>query len=563
VKVDVHRNLQVPLDFGAGSRDSHDLLASFTVEFADTPSFANSTFFTVSAMQGSTDYNLQIPDPAFSSNIQIKKGDTYFFRVACSNKVGSSVMSEAVYASAVSLPSPPLNPSSSISGGGVLLSWSLPLDTGVGSNNYALSNYLIEQDTSNFDACPSESQIRCNIQFTVKANQLNYRPERLIPGVQYYFRISAENDAGISLPSATIQVKAVNVPSAPLALAGSWLQAGNVVSLTWSNPLDSGYGMLAPPDSGAINTFQVECSLNSDFGMIISQVVVANSASFRGLDRGNIYFFRVAALNVAGIGLYSDVINVVIDVRPQVVFAYSPQELPQPPPTGWIQSVTSTGGSTLLVVVRDSPSLNASVDRCVVFINNATISIPFFTQIGEGRGGTSLSRTSFNFSVPALPALLQSSTIIATVSFLQQRRQSSNASFKLRYQVVPVPQVTFCIPSIGSVNGGDLFILGIQGFSDQSFASSAQILAIKANGPGSNQSDLSPRILSSSTKGMRTTLWFTVSQTAEGDKSFIVKNQVTSQTVVEYSALRPCKCHVIDVMDTLFFMVILFCSVDI
>ncbi len=407
----------------------------------------------------------------------------------------------------------------------MLLTWSLPLDTGVGSNNYALTTYLIEQDTNNFEACPIESTLRCDPRFTVNANQLNYRPGQLFPGVTYFFRISAENDAGISLPSATISLTAVNVPSAPLALVGSWLQAGNVVNLVWSSPLDSGLGVGA---GATVDTFQVECSLKSDFGIFISQVVTSNFALFRNLDRGSIYFFRVAALNVAGIGIYSDVINIALDVRPQVLFAFSPQELPLPPPTGWIPSVPSSGESTLLVVVRDSPALNASVDRCVVLISNITIPIVQFSQVGEGRGTTSLFRTSFNFTVPALPGLMQTSTVIAMVSFFQQRRQSSNASFKLRYQVVPAAHVSFCIPTIGSVNGGDLFTLGVHGFNKLTVASDLLIMPMKANDP----SEISPRILSLSSNAIMTTFCFTTSQMAEGEKEFIVKNQVTSQTVV-------------------------------
>jgi hypothetical protein len=523
--------MQVPLNFGAGSLDIPDLLISFTVEFAENSAFTNSTFFSVPAREGTTDYNLQVPEPAFSSTIQIKKGGVYFFRVACSNKVGSSPMSDTVFASAVSLPSPPLNPSSSIVGGGLLLTWSLPLDTGVGSNNYALKTYLIEQDTNNFEACTVESAVRCNTQFIVKANQLNYRPALLSPGILYYFRISAENDAGFSLPSATITATAVNVPSAPLALVGSWMQAGNVVTLNWLSPLDSGFGVGV--QSGAtIDTFQVECSLTSDFENFISQVVVARVASFKNLDRGRIYFFRVAALNVAGIGMYSDVINLALDVRPQVLLAYSPQELPIPPLTGWIPSVRSSGGSTLLVVVRDSPGLNASVDRCVVLINNITVSIAQYNQIGEGRGATSYFRTSFNFTVPALPALLQTTIITATVSFLQQRRHTSNASFNLRYQVFPTARVTFCVPTIASLSGGEVFVLGVQGFNDVRSSSDVLIVPKNSNGHNSTQDELAPRILSWSTNAMTLTFSFTTLQMAEGEKSFVVRNQVTSQTVV-------------------------------
>ena len=168
-----------------------------------------------------------------------------------------------------------------------------------------------------------------------------------------------------------------------------------------------------------------------------------------------------------------------------------------------------------------------------MLINNITVSIAQYNQIGEGRGAASQFRTSFNFTVPALPALMQTTTMTVTVSFLQQRRQASNASFKLKYQVVPAARVTFCIPTIGSLSGGNLFVLGVQGFVGAFSASDIRIVPVNANGPNSNQSELTPRILSWSTNAMASTFWFTASEIVEGEKPFILKNQATSQTVVQ------------------------------
>ena len=521
--------LQVPSDPGGGRGSSPNLVESYTVEYADNADFANSTMLVVSTVPGQTVYQVTTSNQEHNADFTIMKGGLYFFRVSCTNQVGSSQMSDRVQAFALSAPSSPLNLAGTISSGGVLLSWSLPLDTGTGSNSYPLQNYVVEisqVDPSEIVDCPTTSG--CSL-IQINASILNYRPQDLVNGVSYYFRIYAENDAGLSPPSPSIEVMARGVPSSPTSVAAVWLQASGSVSVTWSAPLDSGFGAAA--GVGTIEAYQVECSLTSDFFRFLSYVVVASTASFSNLIRGKMYYFRVAALNVAGIGMYSNVVSLSANILPQVVLAYTPSASILPPPDGLNPTAPSNGGANILVMVRDSPHLNLSTDRCLIYFGNSVIQVTSVTQTTESCSNQQLFRTVLNFTVPAMQVLSQLQPFAVTVSF-QQRQSVSNCSFRFRYVPSPVLRVSSLFPTAASTDGGDLVMVGIDGFGQMMSISDVQISALTPH----YQSAV-PEVVYYSENLVTSTLWISTTPTIVGEFLFAARNLRTAQTVLHSTVL--------------------------
>jgi hypothetical protein len=502
----------VPANAGAGTNSSFDLITSFSIEYAANAAFLNSTFQVVTAVRGQTNYEIEIRN---SPSFVIVKGEKYFFRVSCTNKVGSSRMSEAVLASAVSIPTRPLSLLGSISGGGVLLSWFLPLDTGVGFSNYPLKNYVLEQDTNGFAGC---ALLGCDTTI-VNASRLTYRPNSLTTGTTYFFRIYAQNDAGIGPPSSIVSVMAKSVPTAPVSPSASWLDASNSALITWSLPPDAGFGI-----PGFVDTYQVDCSLDNQFNVFNSTVVVATSASFKTLVRGMTYFFRVAALNIAGMGQYSRTVSLSINIRPTVVFAYIPIFSALPPADGLSPVAPSFGGATLVVMVRDTPQLNNVTDRCVVYFGNYTLQISGFSQAREACSDPSLFRTTFNLTIPPKQGS-QANRFNVIISF-QKRSNSINSSFKFQYLRSPDTYVSSCLPSIASSSGGDLVVLSIQNFGRISSVSDIEIYPVSHS-----YLTTPPKIIFYSSTLTTTLVSFTTGPIAAEQVVFAVRNKASPQAV--------------------------------
>ena len=464
-------------------------------------------------------YDMEISNSGLDSSLSIVKGAVYFFRVACTNKVGSSKMSEVVHANAISVPSFPLGLTSSLTGGGVRLSWLLPLDTGIGSSNYPLQSYIVEMDTNGFSSCTLTGCIA----YSVNASQLYFRPQNLQRGTIYYFRVSAVNDAGVSPASSIIAVKAKGTPSEPASFSVLWVDSSSSASLNWLPPLDYGFGV--PVGTEILDTYQVECSLDASFNIFLSKVVVTTSTDFSDLIWGKTYFFRVAALNVVGIGPYSNIVRFQVKIRPQVVLVYSPSKSVLPPPDALAPISPSAGGTILLVMVRDTPQMKNYTDRLIVYFGNYSIQISNFSQTPEVCADQTYFRTVFNFTVPSQQYFHQTIPSTVIISF-QKIQYTSNSSFKLRFAQNPLPSVITCLPSISSTAGSDLIVLSLQNFGRIASISDIQMYSLSQN----FQSAL-PKLFSYSSMSTTTLISFTTNPSDDGEYSFGLRNRASGQAV--------------------------------
>ena len=124
------------------------------------------------------------------------------------------------------------------------------------------------------------------------ANVAQYVDISLTPATTYYYRITAVNDDGRSVPTAvetvTTAPPSVAVPSAPSSLAGTVLSSTSV-KLTWN-------------DNSSIETgFRVERSVDDVHFFAIGNLG-PNAMTFTdsGLAAGTTYYYRVFAVGTAG-----------------------------------------------------------------------------------------------------------------------------------------------------------------------------------------------------------------------------------------------------------------------
>ncbi len=198
------------------------------------------------------------------SDTAVTSGTTYYYKVAAVNANGASLMSNEALATLP--PLAPANLSATGGSGSVSLSWTA---------SAGATSYNVYRGTSS----GSESAIASGIAAP------SYLDTAVTGGMTYYYKVAAVNGGG----SGPLSNEASATP-APLAPANLTAVGGNAsVSLTWT------------PSTGA-NSYVVfrGTSAGGESTAAIASGVVAASYADNGLTNGTTYYYRVAAVNIAG-----------------------------------------------------------------------------------------------------------------------------------------------------------------------------------------------------------------------------------------------------------------------
>ncbi|MEK6616010.1 MAG: fibronectin type III domain-containing protein, partial [Bacteroidota bacterium] len=228
----------------------------------------------------------------------------YNYRVSAINSIGTGPASNsdsATTQSASSVPSAPRElTATAVSTTRINLSWEDPSSNG-GS---AIIGYKIERESP---IGGGWSTIVANTGSTEKS----YGNTGLTPSTQYNYRVSAINSIGTgpaSAPANTYTLTASTVPSQPLNLSGTL--DGTNYAISWDVPSSDG--------GSAITDYVIEYSQDaSSWSTYNDGVGTATNAVLTGLV-GESYYFRVSAVNVVGVSLPSNQINIVTPVSTTV-----------------------------------------------------------------------------------------------------------------------------------------------------------------------------------------------------------------------------------------------------
>ena len=159
----------------------------------------------------------------------------------------------------------------------------------------------------------------------------------LTNGTVYYFRILAVNANGAGPASVDVKVTPRTVPGAPQSLVAAPTNVSGQVRLTWAAPSSDG--------GSAVTDYVIEQSLTGTSGWTVVNDGVSTVASFTvtGLTNGTRYYFRVSALNAAGTGVPSAVVNAI------------PRTLPTAP-RSLLAAPTNVSGQVRLTWTRRCPT---------------------------------------------------------------------------------------------------------------------------------------------------------------------------------------------------------------
>ena len=211
----------------------------------------------------------------------LTNGTATTFRVRAKNARGESGPSLVVTATPFTIPDAPDLVAAKPSDQGVSIRWGAPSFNG-GS---AIQGYIIERRTGNGVwediANPSSSD-----RTTTDTGLVN--------GTAYSYRVSAQNLAGRSLPSAPLSATPRTVPGAPTGLAAT--PGDGRVQLNWTAPQWDG--------GNTITAYDVE-QRTDDGTWVTVDTLRGSTAMVTGLVNGTEYAYRVVASNDAGTGASS------------------------------------------------------------------------------------------------------------------------------------------------------------------------------------------------------------------------------------------------------------------
>ncbi|NDC25650.1 MAG: BspA family leucine-rich repeat surface protein, partial [Proteobacteria bacterium] len=183
-------------------------------------------------------------------------------------------------------PSAPTSVSGTAGSSQVSLSWTAPSETG-GS---AITDYVVQY------------QLASGGSWTIFADGTSTNTvatvTSLTPGTSYIFQVAAVNAAGEgSYTSSSAPVTPYTVPGAPTGVSG--ISGNTQVILSWNAPASNGGAL--------ITDYAIQYSSNGSTWISFTDGESTNTTTVvTGLANGTEYTFKVAAINAAGTGTYSE-----------------------------------------------------------------------------------------------------------------------------------------------------------------------------------------------------------------------------------------------------------------
>ena len=235
-------------------------------------------------------------------------GDQYAFKVRANNFIGSGLPSDPTpfLRIGTSVPKPPLNVSATHlpSGTGATVSWTVPRSTGgVPISSYKVYAYLSSDLQNAVDTK------------TLVAQELKMEFPQLTVGSTYVFKVTATNSVGegeFSLPSSELLM--ANPPGQPTTLTAT-ITAYNQIKLDWVGASVNG----GPPIS-----YKVLMSVDNFATTTAVWTTDSTSYTATGLIyNGILYYFRVAAYNVAATGAESNTASATTLSHPTRFYDYT------------------------------------------------------------------------------------------------------------------------------------------------------------------------------------------------------------------------------------------------
>ncbi|HME50863.1 MAG TPA: fibronectin type III domain-containing protein, partial [Candidatus Lokiarchaeia archaeon] len=357
------------------------------------------------------------------TNTGLVNGQIYYYKVAAMNSQGTGPNATEVCATPLTVPGAPTLNTAIAGAAQVTLTWTAPASNG-GS---PITGYNLYRGTSS----GGEVLVVTGIVSSPYTNT------GLTNGQIYYYEVAALNSQGVGAMSTEQSATPFTVPGAPTGLVAT---PGNAqVVLTWVAPASNG--------GSAIAGYNVYRSLTTSTETLLINLAVALTYTDSGLTNGQMYFYKVTAVNVAGTGPLSTEASTTplaggmpgsptgFSVTPgnaQVVLTWLvPSSNGGSPITGYhLYQGTTSGGEFLLVTIG-----NITTYTNVGLTNGQIYYYEVAAVNSQGVGAMSMEQSATPFTVPGAPTGLAAAPGNSQVVLTWVAPASNGGSLIFNYQV--------------------------------------------------------------------------------------------------------------------------------
>ena len=319
------------------------------------------------------------PSGTTYTDSSLSNGQTYWYEVSAVNAVGEGAMTSSISATPYTVPNAPTGLTAIANDSQVTLNWTAPSFNG----GRAIDYYVIYQD---------------GVALLNNPSRLTTIITGLTNGQSYSFTVAAHNIAGIGAQSIGSLVTPFTVPNNPQSLT---ITPGNAqVTLSWAAPAFNG--------GRAITNYNIYRSTSSSGEILLIELGNVLTYTDASLTNGQPYYYKVSAVNLAGVGPQSDEVTA------------TPYTVPNPP-TG----ITAIAGNAQVALNWTAPIFNGgrAIDYYIVYqdgvaiSNHSTTLSTTITGLRNGQsylfaiaahnlagvGAQSLANSSIPYTVPNAP----------------------------------------------------------------------------------------------------------------------------------------------------------------
>ncbi|MDD1756027.1 MAG: fibronectin type III domain-containing protein [Methanomassiliicoccales archaeon] len=368
-------NTQITLTWMAPSSDGGSAITNYSV-YRGTSSGGETPLITIGNLLTYTDTGLTI-------------GQDYYYKVSAVNSIGESPLSNEASATPSTVPTAPRDLTAVVGDAHVDLNWTAPLYAGPGTLTYHLfrDGALIWSGTS-----------------------LSFSDASISNGITYSYKAAAQNDNGWGPNSTAVQVTTHNAPTAPrnlVAVAG----AASAL-LNWTAPSNDG--------GSAITGYIIYRGTSPGGETFLTLVGNVLAFADSGLTNGQIYYYRVSAVNGVGEGSMSNEASVT-----PITIPSAPQNLVATPSNGeniltWTAPSTD-GGSPITSykvyrgTVSGGEALTATLGNVLSYADvGLTNGQTYYYLISAvnivGEGALSNEASATPGAVPSAPTLISATS---------------------------------------------------------------------------------------------------------------------------------------------------------
>jgi hypothetical protein len=262
----------------------------------------------------------------------LTNGDTYYFTVVAANSYGFGLFSsDSNTVIPLGFPGAPTGATAAAGNASATVSWTDPASNGGSAITFyrAVASDLTSA-TNGGQYCIGNG-----------ASAMSCTVSGLTNGDTYYFIVAANNSTGLG-PFSSASNNITPAPTVPAAPTGVTAIAGDTSAVvTWTDPASNGGSAIT---EYLVTADDVTNPLTAALNCAVTGAT-ATSCTVNGLTNGDVYFFRVAAINVIGQGALSSNSNRVVPMAPRTVPGA---------PTG----VSATVGNASAIVTWTDPASN-------------------------------------------------------------------------------------------------------------------------------------------------------------------------------------------------------------